>query len=131
MTTDSKPSNYSAAQVAELESRAKSGPLNADIAAALAKTPLFAGKSARSIISKVKNLNLPYELKGAKTPVAGAKAKDETVMEIQDDIRKALGIPAGVSLNQKAGFLALRQGIERLMAQNAEIDEVETETVEA
>ncbi len=128
--TVNKPSNYSQSQIDEIVARSKSGPLTGDIAAALAATPLFAGKTKRSIISKISNLGLAYQKEGVKA-VTGLKAKDETVMQIQDDIRAMFGIPAATSLNQKGGWIALRSAAEKLVAErdeaNASLDALDAD----
>lgn len=78
-----KAKNYSAEQEKYL---VDNSPLDLQAARDLTKTDLFAGKSYRSIIAKIKSLGLEYKVKPAPTKKIAPVTKAQLVGMISDSL---------------------------------------------
>jgi hypothetical protein len=105
MTTSNKiASKYSAAMEAAIRAEPV---LNADVAARLAATPLFAGVSARGIIAKINRMDdVTYVNKAKVTKTGGAVEQKEAIVA---EIEKFTGLQlTGLEKAPKPVLQALR-----------------------
>ena len=118
-------SKYTNEHVAAIKAAAADGPLNYAACKALAETELFAsaGISAKSIVSKVRVMEIDYEKVVRKTKTGKAvRRKPEIVVEIEN----SLGI-VGLESLAKADKMTL----ERLAEAVAELTDTEIATEDA
>jgi len=118
MSAKEKTPNYSAEQIAVIEAAAAAGPIDGNVAEKIGKE---IGKTKRSVISKVKSMEIEYV--SAVRPVKGTRSvtKQEMVDQIADFIGTDSAILSGL---QKATAASLKALLEQV-AQNAAAEESE------
>ena len=114
MTATVKTPNYSAEQIAVITNAAEAGALNANDAAVIAAE---IGKSKRSVIAKIKSLDLPYV--AAVRPTKGVR--DVTKADLVTQIAVTIGTDsADLKGLEKATAKALKNLLEQVTANELE-----------